>query len=86
MRAVLPRGWQALPRDQADRVTELMRDPMDDPEVSDRRRALFRACSRVLFAAADPATELIPDMHPALVIVAMPQGCVPDMVPPASPG
>jgi len=84
VRAVLPRGWQALPSDQADRVTELMRDPLDDPGVSDRRRALFRACSRVLFTAADPATEMITDVHPALAIVAMPQGCVPDMVPPTT--
>ena len=81
---MLPRGWQALPSDQADRVTELMRDPLDDPGVSDRRRALFRACSRVLFVAADPATELITDVHPALAIVAAPQGCVPDMAPPTA--
>jgi hypothetical protein len=84
VRAVLPQGWQALPSDQADRVTELMRDPLDDPGVSDRRRALFRACSRVLFTAADPATELITDVHPALAIVAVSQGCVPDMVPPTA--
>ena len=85
VRVVLPPGWQSQPIDEADRVTELMRDPMNDPEVTDRRRALFRACSRVLFAAADPATEPIPDIHPALVIAAMPQGCVPDLVPPATP-
>jgi hypothetical protein len=81
---VLPQNWQALPLDQAERVTELMRDPIDDPGVTDRRRALFRACSRVVFTAADPTTELITDVHPALAIVAMPQGCVPDMVPPAT--
>jgi hypothetical protein len=86
VRVVLPRGWQPLPADEADRVTELMRDPIDDPGVTDRRRALFRACSRVLFAAADPATELTPDVHPGLAVVAMPQGCVPDLVPPATPG
>jgi hypothetical protein len=84
VRIVLPPGWQSQPVDEADRVTELMRDPLKDPEITDRRRALFRACSRVLFAAADPATEPIPDVHPALVVVATPQGCVPDLVPPAS--
>ena len=84
VRAALPKGWQALPSDQADRVTELMRDPLDDPGAGDRRRALFRACSRVLFTAADPATEMITDVHPALAILAMPQGCIPDMVPPTT--
>jgi hypothetical protein len=38
----------------------------------------------VLFTAADPATELITDVHPALAIAAVPQGCVPDMVPPTA--
>jgi hypothetical protein len=86
VRIVLPSGWQELPADEAYRVTELMRDPTSDPESSDRRRALFRACSKVVFAAADPETEPLPQLHPGLAVVAMPQGCVPDMVlPPARP-
>ena len=87
-----------------------MRDPAQDGESTDRRRALFRACSRVLFAAADPHTELtvpssatrpptilyptasagdlsadpLSHLHPVLVIAAMPQGCVPDLVLPTT--
>lgn len=76
----LPRGWRPMPAEEAYRVTELMRDPIADPDAGDRRRELFRACSRVLFSAADPASELISDVHPAVAIVAMPQGCIPDLV------
>jgi hypothetical protein len=83
LRLTLPPGWQ--PSAEADRVMELMRDPLDDPGAADRRRALFRACSRVLFAASDPAIELIEDVHPALAVAALPQGCIPDIVPPATP-
>lgn len=79
----LPRGWQPMSADDAYGVTELMRDPVSDPDAGDRRRALFRTCSRVLFSAADPATELVPEVHPAIAIAAMPQGCVPDLVLPA---
>jgi hypothetical protein len=84
-RVELPPGWQALPTREAYRVTELMRDPTADPEFNDRRRALFRACSRVVFAAADPKTKMISEVHPGFAIVAMPQGCVPDLVLPATP-
>lgn len=85
LRVELPPGWQALPTREASRVTELMRDPTNDPEHSDSRRALFRACSRVVFAAADSKTELMPEVHPGLAIVAMLQGCVPDLLLPATP-
>ena len=80
---LLPR-WQPLPAAEAYRVLELMRDPQDDPASSDRRRALFRACSRVLFAAADPSIEITAEVHPGLAIVAMPLGCVPDMMLPTA--
>lgn len=84
VRVELPPHWQPLPVEQAFRVTEMMRDPADDPESADHRRALFRACSRTLFAAADPQMEITAEVHPGLAIVAMPRGCVPDLVPPAS--
>jgi hypothetical protein len=84
IRVVLPSGWSALPNEEAYRVTELMRDPTSDPGITDRRRALFRACARVLFSAADSRTEPIPEVHPSLAIAAMPLGCVPDMVLPAT--
>ncbi len=89
LRFELPPGWQPTPIEESYRVTELMRDPVADRESGDRRRALFRACSRVIFAAADPRTDLAPNlspsqMHPALAILAMPQGCVPDLVPPTT--
>jgi len=85
VRVELPPGWQPMPTYDAYRVTELMRDPTADPGITDRRRALFRACSRVIFAAADSGTEMIAEVHPGLAIVAMAQGCVPDMVMPATP-
>jgi hypothetical protein len=84
VRVELPLGWQPLPVQSAYLVTELMRDPIDDPDLTDRRRALFRACSRVVFTAADPRMELLSEVHPALAIVAMRQGCIPDMVLPAT--
>ena len=58
IRVQLPPGWKPMPVEDSYRVAELMRDPVADRESSDRRRELFRACSRVLFAAADPRTEL----------------------------
>jgi hypothetical protein len=85
IRVTLPPHWQPLPTDEAYRVTDLMRDPIADDLVSDRRRALFRACSRVVFTAADPDTEMISQVHPALAILAIPRGCVPDLVLPESP-
>jgi hypothetical protein len=84
LRFVLPHRWQSLSPDEAGRVTELMRDPVADTESADRRRALFRACSRVIFAASDPAIEITVGVHPALAIAAMPMGCVPDMLPAAT--
>jgi hypothetical protein len=84
VRVELPPGWQPIPTQEAYRVTELMRDPTTDPALTDRRRALFRACSRVLFTATDPKTELLPEVNPALAILATRQGCVPDLVPPAT--
>jgi hypothetical protein len=84
VRVVLPPGWRTLPNREADQVTELMRDPTNDPGFTDRRRALFRACSRVVFTALDPGTELISQVHPALAVAAMPLGCVPDLVPPST--
>lgn len=84
VRVALPPGWQPLPAEQAYRVIELMRDPTADPESTDRRRNLFRACSRTLFAASDPRQEITSEVHPGLAVVAMPQGCVPDMLPPTS--
>lgn len=83
VRVELPPHWQPIPSHDAFRITELMRDPTSDPGSSDRRRALFRACSRVIFAAADSETELIAEVHPGIALVAMAQGCVPDMVMPA---
>jgi hypothetical protein len=86
IRVALPPRWQALPPGEAHHVTELMHDPSGDPENADRRRALFRACSRVVFTAADVETEIVAQVHPGIAILAMPQGCVPDMaLPPASP-
>jgi hypothetical protein len=84
VRVDLPSGWQPLPIDQAFRVIELMRDPTADPESTDRRRNLFRACARTLFAASDPRQEITSEVHPGLAVVAMPQGCVPDLIPPTS--
>ncbi len=84
VRVELPPGWQPLPIEQAYRVTELMRDPTADPESTDRRRNLFRACSRTLFAASDPRQEITSEVHPGLAVVAMPKGCVPDLLPPTS--
>jgi len=84
VRVDLPPRFQPLPLAEAYRVTELMRDPTDDPDSSDRRRVLFRACSRVLFAAADPQMEITSEVHPGLAVVALPKGCVPDLLPPAS--
>jgi hypothetical protein len=84
LRAGIPPGWKPLPTEESFRVTELMRDPTEDPENSDRRRALFRACTRMVFAASDPSSELIPEVHPAFAIAAMPQGCVPDLVMPTT--
>lgn len=84
VRVELPPGWQALPNSEAYRATELMRDPVTDPENTDKRRALFSACSRVIFTAADLQTEPVSQLHPTLAIAAMPQGCIPDMVPPAN--
>jgi hypothetical protein len=80
----LPSGWQPLPIAQAYRVIELMRDPTADPESTDRRRNLFRACASTLFAATDPRQEITSEVHPGLAVVAMPQGCVPDLIPPTS--
>jgi hypothetical protein len=85
VRVELLPGWQALPPRDAYRITELMRDPTADPGFTDHRRALFRACSRVVFAAADPKTEMISGVHPGFAVAAMPQGCVPDLVLPATP-
>jgi hypothetical protein len=79
VRFTMPPGWKPIPADEADNLTALMRDPLADRESSDRRRALFRACSRVIVAASDSATELTTGLHPALAIAAMPQGCVPDL-------
>jgi hypothetical protein len=78
----LPLGWQSLAAGDANRITELMRDPLTDPESWDRRRALFRSCARPLFAAYDPGRELMPEVHPSFAIVALPRGCVPDLAPP----
>jgi hypothetical protein len=85
VRIELPPDWRALPPHEAFRVTELMRDPTADPGSSDRRRAMFRACSKVVFTAFDSKTEMIPEVHPGLAVLAMPQGCVPDLVLPAAP-
>jgi hypothetical protein len=85
VRVELPPGWQALPSHEAYRISELMRDPTADPGVTDRRRALFRACSRVVFTAADPKTEMTAEVHPGIAVVAMPQGCVPDLMLPSLP-
>jgi len=85
VRIELPPNWKALPTDEAYQVTELMRDPTADPGLTDRRRALFRACSRVVFTAADPKTEMISEVHPGFAVVAMRQGCIPDLVLPATP-
>jgi hypothetical protein len=95
LRLELPQHWQPIPLEDSYQVTELMRDPTTDPDVADRRRSLFRACSRVLFAAADTRTDLVSPapyaagsgaaVHPALAIAAMPQGCIPDLVMPRSP-
>ncbi len=89
LRVLLPPDWHPQSDDRADQIIELMRAPID-PESDDLRRALFRACSRVLFTADGPAAALdpqpeIPGLRPALAVLAMPQGCVPDMVPPATP-
>jgi len=84
VRVDLPPRFQPLPIEEAYRVTELMRDPTADPESSDRRRVLFRTCSRVLFAAADPQMEITSQVYPGLAVVALPKGCVPDLLPPAS--
>jgi hypothetical protein len=94
-RLELPPDWQPIPVEDAYQVTELMRDPVTDPDVADRRRALFRACSRVVFAAADLRDDLVSpapfasapeaSVHPGLAVVAIPQGCVPDLVMPHSP-
>jgi hypothetical protein len=86
IRVELPPGWQALPNEEAYQITELMRDPTTDPGITDRRRALFHACTRVLFTAADPRTEPISQVHPSLAVAAMPQGCIPDMMLPVSSG
>jgi hypothetical protein len=86
LRVVLPSGWSEMPNSEAYRVTDLMRDPTTDTEVADRRRSLFRACSRVIFTATDPETELISQVHPSLAVVAMPQGCIPDLILPAALG
>ncbi len=80
----LPPGWQPLPNEEAYHVTELMRDPISDPSLADRRRALFHACSRVIFTAHAPKTELTTLVHPALAIAAMPTGCVPDLTMPSA--
>jgi len=80
----LPPRFEPLPIEEAYRVTELVRDPSDDPESSDRRRALFRSCSRVLFAANDMHSEITSQVHPGLAVVAMPQGCVPDLLLPST--
>jgi hypothetical protein len=84
VRIELPPDWQELPPHEAYRITELMRDPTVDPGFSDRRRAMFRACSKVVFTAFDPKTEMIPEVHPGLAVLAMPQGCVPDLVLPST--
>jgi len=84
LRVALPPGWQPLPNEEAYHVTELMRDPISDPSLADRRRALFHACSRVIFTAHAPRTELTTLVHPTLAIAAMPAGCVPDLVMPAA--
>jgi hypothetical protein len=81
----LPPNWQPLPNEEAYHVTELMRDPISDPSLADRRRALFHACSRVIFTAHAPRTELTTLIHPTLAIAAMPAGCIPDLtMPPAT--
>jgi len=85
VRVELPPRFQPLPSEEAYRIIELLRDPMNDPESDDRRRALFRACSRVLFAAIDPQTEILSQVHPGLAVAAVPKGCVPDLIPPNSP-
>jgi hypothetical protein len=82
LQIALPQGWQPLAAGDANRITELMRDPLTDPESWDRRRALFRSCARALFAAYDPGRELMPEVHPSFAIVALPRGCVPDLAPP----
>jgi hypothetical protein len=79
--ALLP-GWQPLEGELGARIPELLRDPVTDAGSGDRRRALFRSCSRLLFAAHDPRRELLPEVHPSLAVMAMPLGCVPDMRPP----
>lgn len=84
VRVELPPGWKALPTDEAYRVTELMRDPTADPELTDRRRAMFRACSRVVFTAANPKAEMISEVHTGFAIAAMRQGCIPDLVLPTA--
>ncbi len=84
VRVALPPGWQPLSNEDAYHVTELMRDPTSDPASTDRRRALFRACSRVIFTAHSPKTELAELVHPMLAIAAMPLGCIPDLAMPDS--
>lgn len=80
----LPAGWKPLAADEAVGITELMRDPVTDAESWDRRRALFRACSRPLFAAINPRQELAQGVHPSMAVLAMPAGCIPDLKMPLS--
>jgi hypothetical protein len=82
IRVGVPKGWEPLDLGDVNRVTEVMRDPVTDAESWDRRRALFRSCSRALFAAHDPHRELLTGVHPSFVLVAMPLGCIPDLTPP----
>jgi hypothetical protein len=39
---------------------------------------LFRACSRVVFTASTPKTEMISKVHPGFAVVGMGQGCISD--------
>jgi hypothetical protein len=74
----IPQRWRLLTREESEKLPELLAEPQPN-----RRHELLRACSRVLFGAIDPLVEPVSGVHPSLEAMAMPRGCVPDLVPPA---
>jgi hypothetical protein len=77
LRVQLPPRWRPLSREESEKLPELLAEA--EPN---RRHELLRACSRVLFGAIDPLVEPVSGVHPSLEVMAMPRGCVPDLIPP----
>lgn len=77
LRVGMPPRWVPLSVEEREGLPELLAEP-----APSRRHQLLRACSRVLFAAVDPLVEPVSGVHPSLGLLALPRGCVPDLLPP----